>query len=179
VIALINLISAWAVPAMLLVIPLIGLSRKVPVYESFVQGAKEGFATAVRIIPYLVAMFVAIRVFQNTGMMQILIGLLSPWASRIGIPVEVIPLALIRPLSGSGALGTLAAILKAHGPDSLIGLIASTMQGSTETTFYVLTVYFGAVGIRNIRHCLSASLFSDLAGFLAATYVAYLVFGSM
>lgn len=176
-IALINLISAWAVPAMLLVIPLIGLSRKVPVYESFVQGAKEGFTTAVRIIPFLVAMFVAIRIFQQTGMMQYLVDLLSPVTSRIGIPDELIPLALIRPLSGSGALGMLAAIIKAHGPDSLTGLIASTMQGSTETTFYVLTVYFGAVGVRKIRHSLPAALVSDLAGFLVSTYIVYLVFG--
>jgi len=177
VIYAINLFSTWAIPALMIIIPAIGLARKVPVYESFVQGAKEGFNTAVRIIPYLVAMFVAIRVFQRTGMMQFVMRVLTPAAALVGIPEEVIPLALIRPLSGSGALSTLAAIIQEQGPDSQIGLIAATMQGSTETTFYVLTVYFGAVGIRKIRHCLPAALVSDLAGFLVSVLIVRLIFG--
>lgn len=176
-IAVIQLISSWAVPVLMIAIPLIGLARRVPVYESFVQGAKEGFNTAVRIIPFLVAMFVAIRVFQETGMMKLLVRFLAPIGSRVGIPEAVIPLMLIRPLSGSGALSTLAVILRDHGPDSLTGLIASTVQGSTETTFYVLTVYFGAVGVRKTRHSLAAALIADLAGFLMSVYIVHLVFG--
>jgi len=175
-ISIINTISAWAIPVMLIGIPVIGLARGVKVYESFVEGAKEGFATAIRIVPFLVAMFVAIKVFQQSGMMGVITKLISPLTSIFKIPDEVIPLALIRPLSGSGALGVLASILETYGPDSLIGLMASTIQGSTETTFYVLTVYFGAVGVRKVRQALPAAVAADIAGFLVAALIVTLVF---
>lgn len=171
-------ISRWAVPFLLLSIPTVGILRKVPVYESFVEGAKEGFNTAVRIIPYLVAMFVAIQVLRQSGAMDLLISLIAPVTSRLSIPDEVLPLAFIRPLSGSGALAMLSNILETYGPDSFIGRLASTMQGSTETTFYVITVYFGSVGIRKTRHSLLAGLTADVAGFLVAVYIVYRVFGA-
>lgn len=172
----INLLSQWAIPIFLIVIPTIGLSKKIPVYECFVQGAKEGFNTVVRIIPYLVAMFIAIRVFQQSGAMESLISLINPLTSIFHIPKEVLPLALIRPLSGTGTLGILGDLLATHGPDSFIGRLASTMQGSTETTFYVLTVYFGAVGVKNVKHSLLACLASDLAGLFASVYIVWRIF---
>lgn len=176
-IAAINLISSWAIPLIFIIIPIIGIVKKVPVYESFVEGAKEGFTISIRIIPYLVAMFTAIKVFQKSGAMEQLINIISPITSVLNIPEEVLPLALIRPLSGSGSLGMLASILQTYGPDSYIGRLASTIQGSTETTFYVLTVYLGAVSIRKLRHSLISSLAADIAGLLAAVYIVSRVFG--
>ncbi len=176
--SLIDIISAWTIPMLLLLIPLVGILKKVSVYESFVEGAKNGFHTAIRIIPYLVAMFIALKVFQESGAMDLLIRLIRPLTTKANIPEEVLPLALIRPLSGSGALAMLSNILETYGPDSLIGRLASTIQGSTETTFYVLTVYFGAIGIHKVRHSLLAGLIADLSGFLAAVYIVYRVFGN-
>ncbi len=176
-ITVINLISSWAIPVIFITIPIIGIVKKVPIYESFVEGAKEGFAVSIRIIPYLVAMFTAIKVFQKSGAMEQLVNIISPITSVLNIPKEVVPLALIRPLSGSGALGMLASIFQTYGPDSYIGRLASTIQGSTETTFYVLTVYLGAVNIRKLRHSLFSSLAADIAGFLAAVYIVSRVFG--
>lgn len=176
-IAIINLISQWAIPFILIAIPTLGLAKKIPVYESFVKGAKEGFSTVVRMIPFLVAMFIAIRVFQRSGAMELLVHFLKPLTSFFNIPPEVLPLALIRPLSGSGAFGLLGDLLVTHGPDSFIGRLVSTVQGSTETTFYVLTVYFGAIGIREIKHSLLSSLAADIAGFIASVYIVYRIFG--
>lgn len=170
--------SRWAIPLFLTFILLMGTFRRVRVYEVFVEGAKEGFDTAIRILPYLLAMFVAIAVLRESGALDAFLGFVGPVAERIGIPREVLPLAVIRPLSGSGALGTTSDLMEAHGPDSLIGLLASTVQGSTETTLYVLTVYFGAVGIRRIRHTLGVGLAADITAFLASVYFTYLVFGS-
>lgn len=161
-------LAAWVVPILLAAIPLIGFARGVRVYEVFCEGAKEGFNTAIQVLPYLVAMFVAIRVFRASNAFDLILSVLGPPAERLGIPREALPLALLRPLSGSGALAFLADILKAHGPDSFIGWLASTVQGSTETTFYVLTVYFGSVGVRRIRHAAWVGLAADAAGFLAA-----------
>ncbi len=175
---ILELISTWTIPLLLLTIPTIGIVKRVPVYESFVDGAKEGFNTAICIIPYLVAMFVALKVFQQSGAMDTMIHLIQPLTARFGIPQEVLPLALIRPLSGSGALALLSNMLETYGPDSFLGRLASTVQGSTETTFYVVTVYFGAAGIHKIRHALVAGLSADLAGFLAAVYVVYRVFAN-
>lgn len=163
-----GVLSSWAIPAILAAVPLYALCRGVKVYEVFCDGAKEGFEIAVRLMPYLVAMFVAIGVFRASHALDALLRLIEPVSKALGIPSEVVPLALIRPLSGSGALGILADLLEKHGPDSLIGLIASTMQGSTETTFYVLTVYFGSVGVVKARHSLAVGLLADLAGFVAS-----------
>lgn len=168
---ILNTISRWAIPLLFLGITTWAISRGVSVYESFVEGAKEGFHTAVRILPYLVAMLVAIQIFHHSGALDRLTSFIAPLTSRFGIPSDILPLALMRPLSGSGSLGILAQILETHGPDSIIGYLASTIYGSTETTFYVLTVYTGAVGVKRIRHSLITSLVADIAGFLGAIYI--------
>lgn len=174
---LISLISAWAIPVMITFIPLYAFSRKVPVYESFVEGAKDGFGTAIAIIPHLVGMLVAISVFRASGALDFFMGFIAPAVKGLGVPPEVLPLGLLRPLTGNGSLAYTTDLIRVHGPDSLIGMIASTIQGSTDTTLYVLTVYFGAVGIRNGRYALKVGLFSDIVGFVAAIAICLLVFG--
>lgn len=161
-------LSTWAVPLLLLCVVGIGAARRVRVYESFVEGAREGFETAVRIIPFLVAMLVAISMLRASGALDLAVRALSPLTESVGLPAEVLPVALLRPLSGSGTLGLVSEVSKTHGPDSFAGLLAATMYGSTETTFYVLAVYFGAVGITRTRHAVAAGVLADLAGLAAA-----------
>ncbi|MDU4696820.1 MULTISPECIES: spore maturation protein [Paenibacillus] len=173
----INLISAWAVPVMIAFIPLYAYFKKVPVYESFVDGAKDGFSTAIGIIPHLVGMMVAISVFRASGALDFFVGWMAPLLSWLRVPPEVMPLGFLRPLTGTGSLAFTTDLIKTYGPDSMIGRIASTIQGSTDTTLYVLTVYFGAVGIRNGRYALKVGLFSDVVGFIAAIAVCLLLFG--
>lgn len=170
-IGLIQILSRWAIPVLLLIITVQGIDRKVPVYESFVEGAKEGWQTALRLLPYLIGMLVAVQVFQHSGALEQVIAILNPLISRLGFPKEVLPLALMRPISGSGSIALLSQVLEAHGPDSFAGRLAATVMGSTETSFYVLTVYAGSIGLKRTRHTLAASLAADLAGFLAAFYV--------
>jgi spore maturation protein B len=174
--AVINTIAVAAIPLLFLLFLGYGFVRKVRVYEVFVEGAKEGFTTAVRIIPYLVAMLAAIGIFRASGALQLLTSLLAPVTSLLGMPPETLPMALMRPLSGSGSLGVMTELMKVHGPDSLIGVMASTMYGSSETTFYVLAVYFGAVGVKITRHAVPAGLIADVAGMLAAVWVVNLLF---
>ncbi len=169
--------SNYAIPAILFVVLILAFINKVKVYEVFVDGAKEGFNVAVRIIPYLVAILVAIGMFRASGAMGYLIKILSPVTSLIGMPAEALPVALMRPLSGSGTLGMVTELMKEHGPSSFIGRLTSTMFGSTETTFYVLAVYFGSVGIKRTRHAVAAGLIGDTAGLLAALFICHLVFG--
>lgn len=169
-------LSNWVIPAAILVIISGGILRKVKVYEVFVEGAKEGFNVAIRIIPFLVAILCAIAAFRYSGAMDILTTVLSPLTKLIGMPAETVPLALIRPLSGSGALGLMSDLITAHGPDSFMGRLASTMMGSTETTFYVLAVYFGSVGIRKSRHAVAAGLMADIAGILSAVVICNILF---
>jgi spore maturation protein B len=142
-----------------------------------VEGAKEGFTTAIRIIPYLVAMLVGIAIFRASGAMDLLRALVAPITSLIGMPPEALPMAIMRPLSGSGSLGIMTELMKTHGPDSLIGIMASTMYGSSETTFYVLAVYFGAVAIKNTRHAVPVGIIADVVGMLAAVWIVNLLFG--
>jgi spore maturation protein B len=171
-VGIINEISKYIIPFLLVGIPFYGLAfKKVKVYESFVEGAKDGFTIAVRIIPYLVAILVAIGMFRASGALDLLLDFLSPMLSFIGFPPENLPLALMRPLSGSGSLGLLTDLVNQHGADSLIAKIGATMFGSTETTFYVLAVYFGSVGIRKTRHAIMAGLFADAVGIISAVYV--------
>jgi spore maturation protein B len=172
----IDAIAAFAIPFALVLLLGWGVVKKVKVYEVFVEGAKDGFAVAVKIIPYLVAMLVAIGIFRASGAMDLLASALSPLTSLIGMPAETLPMVLMRPLSGSGSLGVMTELMKAHGPDSLIGVMASTMYGSSETTFYVLAVYFGAVGIKNTRHAVPAGIVADIAGMLAAVWIVNLLF---
>ena len=174
---IIETLSSLAIPLLILIIILFGAIRRVKVYECFVEGAKEGFQVGVRIIPYLVAMLVAIGVFRASGAMDILTSLLAPVTGLIGMPSETLPMALMRPLSGSGALGVMSEIIKTHGPDSLIGRLVAVMMGSGETTFYVLAVYFGSVGITRTRQAVPAGIIADIAGILASVWIVNLVFG--
>jgi spore maturation protein SpmB len=164
-------------PAIVAGMILFGWSRGVAVYEALVEGAKEGFNVAVRIIPFLVAILVAVGMFRASGGMDVVGDVFGPVTALIGMPAEALPMAIIRPLSGSGALGVMAEAMDAYGPDSLIGYMVSTFQGSTETTFYVLAVYFGAVGVKRTRHALPACLLADTAGILAAVFIVNLLFG--
>jgi spore maturation protein B len=170
-------ISLWAIPSIICLILLYGVTKKVPVYETFVEGAKDGFGTAIKIIPHLVGMMVAVSIFRASGALDYFLGIISPLLSFFHIPTEVVPLALIRPISGAGSLAIMTDIIETFGPDSFLGRLASTMQGSTDTTLYVLTVYFGAVGIKKIGYALKVGLWADLAGALAAVYIVTLVFG--
>lgn len=163
-------ISHWILPGLIVGFLTFGLMRKVPVYEVFVEGAKDGFDVALRIIPYMVAILVAVGMLKTSGGLGLLVSLFSPVTSQFGLPADALPMALMRPLSGSGAYGILASIINdpAIGPDSYTGLLVSTLQGSTETTFYVMAVYFGAVQVRRIRHALAAALSADIAGIIFA-----------
>lgn len=174
---IISILSIIAIPALILFVVIYGMVKRVRIYEAFVEGAKEGFNVGVRIIPYLVAMLVAIGIFRAGGGMEILAGLLSPITKLIGMPAEALPMALIRPLSGSGALGVMSETIKANGPDSLIGRMVAVMMGSGETTFYVLAVYFGAIGIVKTRQAVPAGIIADIAAVLASVWVVNLIFG--
>jgi spore maturation protein B len=173
---IVNLISLWAIPIFLVGIPLYGAIRKVKVYESFVEGAKGGFQIAVKIIPYLVAILVAVGMLRGAGAIEMLARLLDPVMRHIGMPAEILPLAIMRPLSGSGSMGIVAELIKTHGPDSFIARLAASAYASTETTFYVLAVYFGSVGIKKVRHALVAGLCADIASLIAAVVVCRMVF---
>lgn len=172
-------ISPWIIPGLILGFLTFGVIRRVRVYEVFVEGAKEGFQVAIRIIPFLVAIMVAVGMFRASGAMEIMVGILGAWTQKVGLPAEALPMVLLRPLSGSGAYGILASIINdpAIGPDSYIGYLVSTLQGSTETTFYVLAVYFGAIQVRRIRHALPAALTADLAGVIAAVAICSILYG--
>ncbi len=160
--------SAWILPVLILGMLTVGVVRGVKVYEVFVAGAKEGFGIAVMIIPYLVAILAAVGMLKQSGGLATIVGWLSPLTSLVGMPGEVLPLALMRPLSGSGAFGITSSLIETHGADSMIGTLAATMNGSTDTTFYVLAVYFGSIGASKIRHAVPAGLAADLTGALAA-----------
>ncbi|MBU0908762.1 MAG: spore maturation protein [Proteobacteria bacterium] len=171
-----NTISSWLIPVLISVLLIFGYLRGVKIYETLTDGAKEGFSTAVRIIPFMVAIFVAIGMFRASGAMDIMIKLLSPLTEAVGMPAEALAMALMRPLSGSGAFGIMSEIVNKD-PDSFLSLLVSTMQGSTETTFYVLAVYFGSVGIRRTRHALPAALCADAAGIIASVVICHLWVG--
>ena len=166
-------VSNWLIPAIVALILLFGYLRNVKIYETLCSGAKEGFNTAVRIIPFMVAIFAAVGMFKASGAMEIMISLLSPVTNLVGMPAEALPMALMRPLSGSGAFGIMSSIVEKD-PNSFLSYLVSVMQGSTETTFYVLALYFGAVSIKNSRHALPAALCADFAGIMAAVAFCHL-----
>jgi spore maturation protein B len=172
-----SLISYFIIPVLLVGFPLYGLYKRVPVYESFVEGAKEGFQVAVRIIPYLVAILFAIAMFRASGAMEALTRALNPVLSLIGFPAELLPMAVIRSLSGSGSAALVVDMINQYGEDSIFVKMAAVMFGSTETTFYVIAVYFGAINIRRTRHAVPAGLLSDLAAMLFAVWTVRLLFG--
>lgn len=174
--ATLEAISLWAIPVLLVTIPLIAIVRKVKVYDVFVDGAKEGFDVAVRIIPFLVGLLVAIGMFRASGAMDLLTNALKPLTAATGFPAELMPLAILRTLTGSGSLAFTTDLIKTHGPDSLIARMAATMYGSSETTFYVLAVYFGAVSVKRTRHAVPAALIGDLVAAIAAVAVCVWMF---
>jgi spore maturation protein B len=172
----VDLISLWAIPVLLVVIPLYGLIRKVKVYEAFIDGAKEGFDVAVRIIPYLVAILVAIGMFRASGAMNLVTEGLRPMLTAVRFPPELFPLAVLRSLTGSGSLALMTDMVKTFGPDSLLSRMAATMYGSSETTFYVLAVYFGAIGVKKTRHAVPAALIADMVAVIASIAICYWLF---
>jgi spore maturation protein B len=169
--AALDAISLWAIPVLLVVIPLVGLLRKVKVYDVFIEGAKEGFDVAVKIIPFLVGILVAIGMFRASGAMDLLMAAIRPLATSTGFPAELVPLAILRSLTGSGSLAFTTDLIKTYGPDSVIGRMAATLYGSSETTFYVLAVYFGAIGVRRTRHAVPAALIGDIVAAIAAVVI--------
>lgn len=174
--ATLDAISLWAFPVLLVGIPLIGMIRGIKVYDVFIEGAKEGFNVAVRIIPFLVGILVAIGMFRASGAMDLLTDALRPALAAINFPPEVFPLAVLRPMSGSGSLALATDIAKRYGPDSLLGRMAGTLYGSSETTFYVLAVYFGAVGVKRTRHAVPAALIGDVVAAIVAVAICFWMF---
>ena len=168
--------SSWLLPLLMVAIVTAGYARHVKVYETFIGGAKEGFSTCVTLIPYLVAIIVVVGMFRNSGLMDALVSGLGPLLKPLGFPPEALPMALIRPFSGSGSTGIMLEALNFHGADSFIGYLVSVMKGSMETTFYVIAVYFGAVGVRRMRHTLIPCLAADVAGVVLATIVCHFFF---
>lgn len=173
---LLNIFSLWALPVILIVVLTCGVIKKVPIYEEFTQGAKRGFKVSFKILPYLIAIIVGISMFRASGAIELLAQILSPILNKFNIPSETLPLMIVRSLSGSGALGIFSDIANTAGPDSYATKLAAVMLGSSETTFYVLAVYFGAVGITKIRYALILGLLADLIGIIAAISVCNLMF---
>lgn len=173
---MLNTVSLYAIPIILWVVLLFALFKKVKVYESFVDGAKEGFQVGVRIIPYLVAILVAIGMFRASGAIDLISNWMGPVLALIGMPVEVLPLAIVKPLSGNGSFAIMTSIIEGNPKDSFIGWLSATMTGSTETTFYVLAVYFGAIGIYKTRHAVPAGLLADFAGIIASLFICKILF---
>ncbi|WP_430785468.1 spore maturation protein [Virgibacillus flavescens] len=170
-------ISAWIIPSFILLVLLTATYKRIPTYETFVEGGKEGVKLAFSLLPFLVGMIVSINILQASGAMSAFINLIEPVLTFIGVPPEILPLALVRPISGTAALGMTTDIIETFGPDSFLGRLASTMQGSTDTTLYILTVYFGAVGIKKMRYALKVGLLADLIGIIASIVIVTIVFG--
>lgn len=176
-IKLLNLISLWALPVLILGVLTVGIVKKVPVYEEFTQGAKDGFKIAVNIIPYLVAIIVAISMLRASGAIEMLSAALAPLLKSLHIPADVLPLTIVRSLSGSAALGVFSDIANNLNPNSYAVKLAAIMVGSSETTFYVLSVYFGSVKISKMRYAILVGLAADIVGIIAAVLVCRMMFG--
>ncbi|UJL44750.1 spore maturation protein [Virgibacillus sp. NKC19-16] len=174
---IITSVSTWLIPVFILLVLVVATWKRVPAYETFVEGGKEGVKMAFTLLPFLVGMIVSISILRSSGALEAFINLISPFLVAVGIPPDIIPLALVRPISGNAALGMTTELIDSHGPDSFIGRLASTMQGSTDTTLYILTVYFGAIGIKKMRYALKVGLLADLIGILASIIVVTIVFG--
>jgi len=174
---IVNGISVISIPLLISFFPFYATLRKLKVYEEFVEGAKEGFQVSVMILPYLVAMLVAIGMFRAAGGIEMLSALCKPVLDLVGFPTELLPMSLVRPLSGSGSLGLFTDLVKEFGPDSFIARAAGTIYGSTETTFYVIAIYFGSVNVRRTRHALPAGLIADAVGVVASVVICRMMFG--
>lgn len=166
-----DLISIISIPLMITIILVHGYIKGIKLYDTFVEGAQEGFKTAIKIMPYLIAIFIAIGIFKESGALNIFSKILSPLGKLIGLPKELIPLAILKPISGSGSLAMVQELINTHGPDSFIGRVSSTMMGSSETILYTMALYYGSIGIKNSRHTLICALISHLAGIIAAVSV--------
>lgn len=171
-----NFISLWALPAILLLILTMGLIKKVPIYEVFTDGAKEGFKVSVNIIPYLVAIIVAISMLRASGVIEMCGDILSPILNHFNVPSDVIPIMFVRSLSGSAALGIFSDIAHSLGPENYATTLSAVMVGSSETTFYILAVYFGAIGIKKLRYALAVGLLADVIGIIATVSVCNMMF---
>ncbi|WP_226034641.1 spore maturation protein [Aquibacillus saliphilus] len=174
--SIITTASTWIIPCIILLVLLVATWKKLPTYEIFVEGGKEGIKMAVSLLPFLLGMMVSISIFRGSGAMDAMINFMSPFLSVVGVPSEIVPLSMIRPISGTAALGMTTELIKTYGPDSFIGRLASTMQGSTDTTLYILTVYFGAVGIRRMGDALKVGLIADFIGIIASIVIVSIVF---
>lgn len=170
-------ISQWLIPFLILLVLIVAIAKRLPTYELFVEGGKEGIEMAFSSLPFLLGMIVSIAILRESGALDAFIQLISPILSLLGIPSEIVPLAMIRPISGTAALAMTTELINNYGPDSFIGRLASTMQGSTDTTLYVLTVYFGAVGIHRIKYALKVGLLADAIGIIASIIIVTIVFG--
>ena len=167
---MLNNISTLIMPTIILLILLNGLMRTAPVFDQFLEGAKNGFSTSIKILPSLVGLIVAVSMLRASGFFEITCGFLAPFLEKIGFPPELVPMAIIRPVSGSAALATVRDILTAYGPDSFIGRCASVMMGSSETTFYTLAIYFGSIGITKTRYTVKSALLADLTGIVLSVF---------
>src|SRR5690606_10073035 len=172
----IEVISKYLLPLFISTILIYGYTKGVDVYSTFIEGAEEGITTAIRIMPYLVTMFIAIGIFRTSGAMDIFVSALTPLANIVGIPSEILPLVVMRPISGMACLGIVAELFSIYGADSFIGRVASTAMGSSETILYTLSIYFGSIGIKNTRYTLIAAFIAEFAGFIAAVAVCKFVF---
>ncbi len=164
-------VGIYSFPVLLVGVPIYAALKKVPVYETFIKGAEEGFKVALGTLPYLVAIYVAISCFRGSGALELVSKLIGSVLRPLNLPADMLPLIVIRPISGSGALALTGDLLRTYGPDTPMGLLASILQGATDTSFFVVTVYFGAAGVRKTRHALVACLIGDLCGFVAAFLV--------
>ncbi|MFC4387700.1 spore maturation protein [Gracilibacillus marinus] len=172
----ITIISTWLIPLLIVGILLTATYKKIPSYELFVEGGKEGVKMAVSLLPFLVGMMVSIAILRSSGALDAFVNIIQPFLEKVGFPAEIMPLALIRPISGTAALSVTAEIIQTYGPDSFLGRLASTMQGSTDTTLYILTVYFGAVGIKKMGDALKVGLIADLIGIIISVIVVSWIF---
>lgn len=172
-----SIVSSLAIPILLTLVITFALFKKVAVYDSFLEGAKNGFSSCIKIIVPLVGLLSAISMLRMSGALDMICAFLQPITSCLGFPKEVLPLVLIKPISGSGALATVSDIFKNFGTDNFIGSVASVVSGSTETTFYTLAVYFGSVGIKDIRYTAKASIIADVASFIMAASIVKLTLG--
>ncbi|MEQ9104269.1 MAG: nucleoside recognition domain-containing protein [Rhodothermales bacterium] len=175
--SIIEIVSVFVLPLLIVGFPLYGLIKRVPVYEEFVEGAKDGFKVAVTIIPYLVAILFAIGMFRASGAMEFMVEGLRPVLGWIGVPPEVLPMMIIRPLTGSGSAAIVLDMIQQFGEDSILVKMVATMFGSTETTFYVIAVYFGAVNVKKTRHAVPAGLAADIVAMFLGVYVVMWLFG--
>lgn len=174
--ALANHLSNWILLLFVVGIPFYGAYKKINIFDVFVGGARDGLTTSINILPYLIAMIVAVGMLKASGFFELLGLMLAPFLEAIGMPTELLPLALMRPFSGSASTAIMSSIIQENGGNSLIAKTAATMMGSTETTFYVIAIYFGSIGIKRTRHAIPAGLLADLAGITASVFICQLLF---